>query len=132
MGRSAGNLNSATKEVLCVDDDANTLNVRKLVLEASGYKVHLANSGENAISILANGQDVDLVLLDYLMPPGMNGDELASQLRRKYPELPLIAISAVGQLPATLLEAVDAHLQKGQDPEVLLATISAVLEPTER
>jgi len=131
MRHRPGNPSRPTTEVLCVDDDADTLKLRKLVLEAAGYNVLLANSAENAISILANGKEVDLVLLDYLMPD-MNGDELAMHLRRQFPELALIAISAVGQLPQDLLQAVDAHLQKGQDPEVLLSTISDVLERPER
>jgi hypothetical protein len=57
----------------------------------------------------------------------MNGNELASKLRALYPHLRLIAVSAVGQLPATLVGAVDSHVQKGHDPELLLSVISAVL-----
>lgn len=76
--------------------------------------------------MLAEGAQIDLVLLDYVML-GMNGDELAKKLREAYPELPLIVVSAVGQLPATLLEAVDRHVQKGRNPELLLSTVSEVL-----
>jgi len=116
-----------SKALLCVDDDLDTLTLRKFVLEAAGYSVSTAASGENALRILAEGMNVDAVLLDYLMP-GMNGDELAVKLREQYPQLPLIAVSAVGQLPETLLQVVNARVQKGQGPEVLLSTISAVLE----
>jgi CheY-like chemotaxis protein len=112
--------------VLCVDDDAAILKLRQSLLSAAGYSVLTANSGAEALGMMAEGTDVDLVLLDYLMP-GMNGDELASELRRRSPHLRLIAVSAVGQLPATLLNAVDSCVQKGQDPEVLLSVISAVL-----
>jgi CheY-like chemotaxis protein len=114
------------KDLLCVDDDPDTLKLRKLVLEAAGYSVKTADSGENALQTLAEGGNADLVVLDYLMP-GMNGNELALKIRQQYPHLPLIALSAVGQLPESLLQVVNAHLQKGQGPEILLSTISAIL-----
>ena len=114
------------KDLLCVDDDLDTLKLRKLVLEAAGYSVSTADSGESALRALAQGTNPDLVLLDYLMP-GMNGNELALKLREQYPHLPLIAVSAVGQLPESLLNVVNAHIQKGQGPEILLSTISAIL-----
>lgn len=68
-----------------------------------------------------------MVLLDYLMP-GMNGDELALHLREQRPDLPLVVVSAVGQLPQSLLNMIDANVQKGQSPEVLLSTVAAILD----
>jgi CheY-like chemotaxis protein len=120
-------LRATHRELLCVDDDPDILKLRRLVLESAGYSVITANSGKDALQILAKGTTVDLVLLDYLMP-GMNGDELAAKLRHQHPTLPLIAVSAVGQLPESLLKTVNAHVQKGRGPEVLLATISMTLE----
>jgi CheY-like chemotaxis protein len=67
-----------------------------------------------------------LALLDYLMP-GMKGDELAQRMRQQCPSLPLIAVSAVGQLPEALSLAVDAQFQKGEDPELLLEAISNLI-----
>lgn len=125
-GREMGTLGSSAKRVLCVDDDDAILRLRKVLLDAAGYSVITAASGPEALETLTKGTVVDLVLLDYLMP-GMNGDVLAENLRQRYPNLRLIAVSAVGQLPATLLNAVDSHVQKGQDPEILLSVISAVL-----
>lgn len=57
----------------------------------------------------------------------MNGDELAIRLRELYPALPLIAVSAVEELPARLLQVVDGRVRKGQTPETLLAKVSEVL-----
>jgi CheY-like chemotaxis protein len=112
--------------VLCVDDDDAILKSRKLLLEAADYSVLTASSGAEALEVLATGTQVDVVLLDYLMP-GMNGDELAAELRKRLPHLRLIAVSAVGQLPPGLLRMVDRSVQKGQDPEVLLSVISEAL-----
>ena len=119
-------MDTETKRVLCVDDDEAILQSRKLLLEAANYSVKTATSGAEALDILAAGAQVDVVLLDYLMP-GMNGDELATELRKRLPHLRLIAVSAVGQLPPALLRTVDRSVQKGQDPEVLLTAISDVL-----
>jgi CheY-like chemotaxis protein len=57
----------------------------------------------------------------------MNGDELAIKLRELYPELRLIAVSAIEELPPALLQSVDGRVRKGQSPEILLAKISEVL-----
>jgi CheY-like chemotaxis protein len=116
-----------SKRILCVDDDPATLSARKLLLEDGGYSVVTASSGREALALLAAGLVVDLVLLDYIMP-GMTGDELARALRQQYPELLLVIISAVGQLPPELIKISDASHQKGQDPESLLATVAKVLE----
>lgn len=118
------------KRVLCVDDDADTLELRKLLLESSGYTVATAPSGVVALELLDEDTKVDLVLLDYLMP-GMNGDELAQRLRVQFPELPLVAVSGVKELPAEFIGVLDASVQKGQDPEVLLSTIASVLNSGE-
>ena len=114
------------KSLFCVDDDADGLKVRKLLLEASGYWVATATSGEELLRLVAHSSIVDLVLLDYMMP-GMNGDELAQKLRQEYPQVPLVAVSAVPQLPDSLLRLVNATVQKGSDPEVLLSTVADVL-----
>gem|GEM_PF-518247 len=114
------------QRVLCVDDDFDTLKVRKVLLTSAGYSVQTAISGVDALKMLEEGTEVDLVLLDYRMP-GMNGDELAAKLLERYPHLKLIAVSAVGQLPPAFLQMVDASVQKGHDPETLLSTISTVL-----
>lgn len=76
--------------------------------------------------MLAHGLDADAVLLDYVMP-GMKGDELAEKLRELYPNLRLVAVSAVDELPPAMLNMVDSHVQKGSEPEVLLTGVAAVL-----
>jgi CheY-like chemotaxis protein len=100
------------RRLLSIDDDAEILRQRALLLEASGYSVVSLQSGEEALRLLASGAQVDLVLLDYMMP-GMKGDELAHNLKRKYPGLPLVAVSATDELPQVLRETVNASVRKG-------------------
>ena len=114
------------KCVACVDDDPDVLKVRRLLLEASGYSVVTATSGRQLLRFLTDAGVVDCVLLDYLMPE-MNGDELAQKLHQQYPQLPMVAVSAVPQLPDSMLGLVDAIVQKGSDPQLLLSTVAAIL-----
>ena len=114
--------------ILCIDDDQDTLDVRKKVLLSSGYCVLTSQSGIEGLEVVSSGTPVDLVVLDYVMP-GMNGDQVAESLKSNFPHLPVIAVSAV-RLPPRMLEIVDAYVQKGQDVEVLLSTIERVLSPT--
>jgi len=65
--------------ILCIDDDSETLALRRHFLQSSGYSVLTASSAVDGLRTLSDGAGVDLVLLDYMMP-GMNGDEVAQKL----------------------------------------------------
>jgi CheY-like chemotaxis protein len=118
-----------SRTILCIDDDTETLEVRRRVLQNAGYRVRTAGSGREGLHILATDGPVDLVILDYLMP-AMNGHRLAERIRSQFPRIPLIAMSAVA-LPPAMLELVDAYIQKGQDVEVLLSAIARTLSSSE-
>ena len=124
---AARNGHSRLATILCIDDDRETLEVRKNVLRTSGYDVLTASGGIDALEILSSGTAVDLVILDYLMPD-MNGERVAETIRTNFPHLPIIAVSAV-QLPPRMLDTVNIYIQKGQDVEVLLSAIARVLAP---
>jgi len=111
--------------ILCVDDDQDTLDVRQNVLRSAGHTVLTASNGITALELLSSGTKVDLIVIDYLMP-GMNGDQVAENLKANFPNLPIIAVSAV-QLPPRMREIVDAYVQKGHDVEVLLSTVEKIL-----
>jgi CheY-like chemotaxis protein len=117
---------SFVRRILCVDDEPAILQARKLLLENAGYLVLTTTSGAEALEILLQVANIDLVLLDFAMWD-MNGDELAMKLRARYPELRLIVVSAVEDLPQALLNTVDARVRKGQSPEVLLSKVAEVL-----
>jgi CheY-like chemotaxis protein len=117
--------------ILCIDDDSETLALRRHFLQSSGYSVVTASSGTDGLRALSDGAGVDLVLLDYMMP-GMNGDEVAQKLKGQYPELPVVVVSAVAQLPERLSPVIDGYVQKGRDPDVLLGTVSEILTSRSR
>lgn len=110
--------------ILCVDDEENQLAVRKLVLESKGYAVLTAPAGQQALALLAQ-HSVDLVLSDHLMP-GLTGAELARQIKAQKPELPVILISAVNEIPADAAYA-DLFMSKLDGPIAMCENISAML-----
>jgi CheY-like chemotaxis protein len=110
--------------ILCVDDEENQLAVRKLVLESKGYEVLTAASGQQALGLLAQHQ-VDLVLSDHLMP-GLTGAELARQIKVQMPEVPVILISAVNEVPVDAAYA-DLFMSKLDGPMAMCENIAAML-----
>lgn len=110
--------------ILCVDDEPNSLVLRKLVLQKAGYDVLTANSAMLALDILASRQ-VDLVLSDQLMP-GQTGTELARQIKNRWPSLPIILISGVNEIPADAGIA-DLFISKVEGPVMMCQNINDVL-----
>jgi CheY-like chemotaxis protein len=110
--------------ILCVDDEANQLAVRKLVLEKTGYSVLSASSGRQALQLL-EAHPIDLVLSDHLMP-GMTGTELARQVKARQPKLPVILISAVNELPPDA-DSADLFMSKLDGPIVMCHNVAEIL-----
>jgi CheY-like chemotaxis protein len=110
--------------ILCVDDEPNSLVLRKLVLQKAGYDVVTANSAILALDVLASRQ-VDLVLSDQLMP-GLTGTELARQIKNRWPSLPVILISGVNEIPADAGIA-DLFMSKVEGPVMMCRNVTDVL-----
>lgn len=107
-----------------MDDEPNALILRKLVLERAGFKVLTASSANQAMDILSSSP-VDLVLSDQLMP-GVTGTELAKQVKAAHPQLPVVLISGVNEIPPDAHNA-DLFLSKVEGPVAMCEKISAVL-----
>jgi len=98
------------KTILCVDDNEQTLAVRKFLLETRGYRVIAVRSAEDAIERFRNG-GIDLVLGDVVMPQ-MDGNEMVRRMKDIAPEIPMILIS--GTVKAfERANSADAFLPKG-------------------
>ena len=115
--------------ILCVDDEAIPLILRKSVLEKSGYKVIAAKSAAEALERL-DQQAVDLVLTDLLMP-GLSGTELARQIKQRKPGLPIVLLSGVNEIPEDA-ESADMFLSKVEGPVVLCEKISEMLRKSKK
>ena len=111
------------KKVLVVDDNLTNRNILKKQLEKWKLVPTLAESGAEALAIMATGLHVDLLLSDMQMPD-MDGCELAQNIQRLYPHLPIILLSSVGdernKIYAGLFNAI---LTKPVKQEMLSQTI---------
>ena len=75
------------EKVLVVDDEAQQLDIAQRMLESLGYDVVCCNSGEEALEFLQEHQDyrADVMLLDMLMGPGINGQQTYESVVKGYP-----------------------------------------------
>jgi CheY-like chemotaxis protein len=115
--------NERRSVILCVDDEPIALLVRQRVLERAGYEVVPAKSVNQALEILGS-RPVDLVLTDLLMP-GRTGIDLADEVKRKRPEIPVVIISGVNEIPEEL--SANLFLNKLEGPAYLCERIREVL-----
>ena len=109
------------KTILCIDDDNSILRFEKALLERSGYSVLTAASAQEGL-MLATTCMCDAVLLDYQMP-GMNGGDVASEIRLVRPSLAIILLSG-SEVPAQALALVDAFVPKVDSSRQLLPVIA--------
>jgi CheY-like chemotaxis protein len=108
--------------LLCIDDDEDVLECEKSFLESFGYTVLTASSGGKGLE-LASTCSVDVVIVDYLMPE-MNGQEVATQMRRLKPQAPIIMLSAAVDVPEQALRVVDAFIAEDGLASQLLPLIA--------
>ncbi len=83
------------KHVLIIDDNSTNRRILNTQLEQWKLIPSLAASGKEALGLLHAGSKFDLVITDMHMPE-MDGIELAKLIKQKYPSLPLILLSSIG------------------------------------
>jgi DNA-binding NtrC family response regulator len=114
--------------ILVIDDEAGIRESLEILLTLEGYRVEMAIDGEEGLAILEK-RSYDLVLLDLALP-GQTGLELLPQIHERYPELPVVMITAYGTVD-NVVEAVRAgaenFVQKPWDNEKLLADIRSAI-----
>jgi CheY-like chemotaxis protein len=112
-------------ELLCIDDDKQTLTLRKMLLETRGFHVWTANSGREGLQAFRE-HEVDAVLLDYNMPE-MNGGAVAIELKRIKPQVPVMILSALPWLPDDAPACIDAFMSKGEPTAMLASRIERLI-----
>src|SRR3974377_2044236 len=115
--------------ILVVDDEVNYLTVMEALLGGEGYEVLTAPGGQEALKI-AGSADLDLVLTDMKMPK-VSGIELLGELKRLYPDLPVIMMTAYGTVEkavAAMKTGAFDYILKPFKNEELLVTITRALE----
>ena len=118
-----------SQSILIVDDEPLNLDLLEQELAELGYAVEKADSGKAALEALV-ATPADLVLVDYQMP-GMNGIEALRAIKKKYPALPVIIITAYGTIERAV-EAIkcgaDDFITKPFDPDHLAVVVRKALE----
>jgi DNA-binding response OmpR family regulator len=116
--------------VLIVEDEQHLADGLRFNLEEEGYEVETAADGEAALALLlAEGAAFDVVVLDVMLP-GLDGFEVAAELRRAGSFVPVLMLTARGR-PEDVLRGfesgADDYLPKPFELAVLLARIGALL-----
>jgi len=115
--------------VLCIDDLPQVLELRKATLESHGYCVKVATSSRTAMKILEEAEAlVSAVLLEYKLE-GMDAEAVASHIKQRYPDLPVILLSAHTETPQRLLWLVDEYVMKSELQERLVPIIERAMRP---
>ncbi|MVU83442.1 response regulator [Nocardia sp. ET3-3] len=130
MTRSATDQTGAvtSAKVLVVEDDPNVRSTLDQLLRFEGYEVRLAGDGREALDLLETDRP-DLAVVDVVMPR-MDGLSLCRTLRRRGDRLPILVLTARGQVGdrvAGLDAGADDYLAKPFDTEELLARLRALL-----
>ena len=113
------------KTILCVDDNEQSLSIRKVMLETRGYRVIACNNAQDALEAFRKGS-VDLVLTDLIMP-GVDGTRLIDEIKAISPATPAVLFSGKIKIYDRDTRA-DVFLPKGMyAPAELLERIRLLL-----
>jgi len=124
-----------SEKILLVEDEESVRLVIRRFLEKAGYMVWEAVSGREALEIFQkHSAEIDLVMTDLVMPGGVNGLQLAEQLRAQRPELKFIFISGYSvetggkNMILTIQRSKGWYLQKPSTAAKVLQTVRDCLD----
>lgn len=112
--------------VLIVDDDPAILEILTAYLAAEGHSVVIEDDGLAALPLLARA---DVAVIDWMLP-GMSGVELTAHARREHPQLPVLLLTARGEVEdrlAGLNAGADDYVVKPFSPREVVARVRALL-----
>ncbi|WP_254560380.1 response regulator [Dyadobacter diqingensis] len=119
------------KKVLLADDDMRNIFALSAVLEEAGFSIVIAMNGREALQKLGESNDIDLVLMDVMMPE-MDGIEATKRIRKeqKWSSLPIIAVTAKamqGDRELCLAAGANDYISKPVDIDKLLSLVKVWL-----
>ena len=121
------------KEILIVDDEPNAVVPIQFLMQQQGYKVMIAERGEDALDLIYQYKP-DLVLLD-IMLPGIDGYKVCEivRLNPNYRKIKIIFLTAKGrevEIAKGLALGADAYITKPYSNAELVAAVKELLEKT--
>jgi CheY-like chemotaxis protein len=126
---------SADRTILLVDDDADFVEMNRMLLERNGYAVRVAYSGRQCLKEVS-ARPPDVIILDMVMESREDGFDVSRELRNSEhtKAIPLIMITSVNDQAPFRLEPdrtwlpVDALLEKPVEPPLLLEVVARALQ----
>jgi len=112
------------KTILCIDDDDGVLSYHRALLERRGFEVLTAASARQGLQLAADCL-VAAVIVDYHMPE-MNGHQVAIEIKRLRPQVPIVMVSSDEEIPEKTLNMVDAFVSKNEASRHLLPVITRI------
>lgn len=116
-------------KVLIIEDNLRVSSLLKRGLESQGYQIYISEDAEDAL-VLVEKISFNLVITDIMLPK-MSGIELSKMIKQKYPDLPIIMLTALGTIDEKI-EGFDAgaddYMVKPFEIRELYARIKAVLQ----
>ncbi len=116
--------------ILVVDDEESISDVVSAMLSSAGYVCSQAACGKEALALLDSGEEYELMLSDLMMPE-MNGIALLEAAKERFPDLPVVMVTAVTDISIALgaiRNGAYDYLLKPFEREQLLATVRRALE----
>lgn len=126
----------AIEKILIIDDDDDLVQAMRLPLQAAGYAVYRAATGEEGLAMVKE-TNPDLIVLDVMMDTTTAGFQVSLELRSQSPtseyaayrKIPILMLTAIHQTtplrfgPDQDYLPVDAFIEKPIEPDVLLARV---------
>jgi CheY-like chemotaxis protein len=113
--------------VLCVDTKQSNLLARKKLLELYGCEVFDAEDLRSSIELVTR-ERIDLVIMEYHIAGDLNGYQLATGIRKLFPEVALIMLTADIEIPDSACDVVDRVFVKGwYEPRYMVEAIAELL-----
>ena len=117
--------------ILWIDDEIELLKPHILFLEQKGYKVSVATNGDDAVEFLReSGKDIDLILLDEIMP-GKGGLQTLSEIKELFPGIPVVMVTKNEEeslMEEAIGRKISDYLTKPVNPSQILMVCKKFIE----
>lgn len=117
-------------KILWADDEIDLLKPQLFFLEKKGYDVVTVSNGHDALDVLDEDGDIDIVFLDESMP-GLTGLETLSRIKIKLPSIPIVMITkneAENIMEEAIGSQIDDYLIKPVNPNQILLTLKKIVD----
>ena len=113
--------------ILIVDDEQSIRELAARILGRRGHKVVACSSAAEALAV---DQSIDVLLVDFILPE-VNGQELATALRKRWPRLPVVLMSGYLAERELMPDPPSFFLQKPMLPAAIIQAVESLLPATQ-